>query len=316
MEEKKVSIIIPIYNTEKYLESCIRSAFSQTYGNIEIILVDDGSTDSSGEICRRYAKLDGRIKYLPQKNGGEGAARNAGLAVAEGEFVTFLDSDDELPPDAVETLVNASEGVGMVIGGFRQVSGETVPKEKIVQKPQFGECVVGEDYVFVKPICSKLFRMEIIERIALLFNDFVVGEDCFFVFQYMQHIDSIHFIDKPVYFNNIVDGSMSRRVVHGIWPISEALYFAGKNILSGPEENYLLFLTEVKSAFINEYRCSKREFMDTFKNAKLLLEKEREYMRPTATSIYNRLVYRFVEKDRKEMAWMLFKIRVWMLDKK
>lgn len=99
-----ISVILPIYNVSQYLKRCIDSVMAQTYKNIEIILVDDGSTDDSGMICDEYAKLDSRIKVVHKKNGGLSSARNAGIDVAKGEYLTFIDSDDYVDEDYVEFL--------------------------------------------------------------------------------------------------------------------------------------------------------------------------------------------------------------------
>lgn len=101
-----VSIIIPIYNVKKYLDKCINSVLSQSYGNLQIILVDDGSTDGSEKVCDYYKEVDGRITVIHKPNGGLSDARNSGLLNAEGEFVFFLDSDDYLENRAIETLVS------------------------------------------------------------------------------------------------------------------------------------------------------------------------------------------------------------------
>lgn len=98
----KVSTIIPVFNSEKYLEECVNSVLNQTIGNIECILVDDGSTDSSAKICDSFAEKDNRVKVVHQKNSRIGAARNKGIDIAQGEFITFLDSDDTLEPNTYE----------------------------------------------------------------------------------------------------------------------------------------------------------------------------------------------------------------------
>ena len=99
----KVSIIVPIYNTKKYLEACLSSIKNQTHKNLEIILVDDGSTDNSGKIADAFAKSNKCIKVIHQKNAGQSAARNAGLKKATGDFISFIDSDDEIAPDFYES---------------------------------------------------------------------------------------------------------------------------------------------------------------------------------------------------------------------
>lgn len=102
--EELISVIVPVYNTEQYLERCIDSIISQTYKNLEIILVDDGSTDRSGEICDAYGKKDTRVKVVHKKNGGAATARNRGLEIARGEYIGFVDSDDYIASDMYESL--------------------------------------------------------------------------------------------------------------------------------------------------------------------------------------------------------------------
>src|SRR5574344_661413 len=102
--EKKVSIIIPVYNTEEYLDECLQSLINQTLKDIEIICIDDGSTDCSAEILHEYSLKDSRIKVLKQRNYGQSAARNKGLMFANGEYISFLDSDDFISEDMLEKL--------------------------------------------------------------------------------------------------------------------------------------------------------------------------------------------------------------------
>lgn len=105
----KVSVIVPVYNVEAYLPHCIESIQQQTESDIEIILVDDGSPDTCGEICDRFAEQDSRIQVIHQENAGQGAARNVGLAAAHGEYILFVDSDDWIEPDLVETAFTAAK---------------------------------------------------------------------------------------------------------------------------------------------------------------------------------------------------------------
>ena len=99
-----ISVVVPIYNVEQYLERCIDSILHQTYEHLEIILVDDGSPDNSGAICDSYLSLDQRIKVIHKRNGGLSDARNAGLEMASGEFIAFIDSDDTIMPEMIEKL--------------------------------------------------------------------------------------------------------------------------------------------------------------------------------------------------------------------
>lgn len=127
---EKVSIVIPVYNNEKYVEKCIESVCTQSYQDLEIILVDDGSTDSSGAICDRYAEQDSRIIVLHQENGGVSNARNNGIDIATGEYLTFVDGDDYIGTDYIGDLVKCMKEnqAQMVICGMKKIStnGEVV----------------------------------------------------------------------------------------------------------------------------------------------------------------------------------------------
>lgn len=119
-----VSIIIPVYNVEQYLPECLSSILCQTYKDIEIILVNDGSTDRSGELCRAAAESDNRVVLIEQKNAGLSAARNAGLDRASGEYIMFVDSDDYVSPYMVETMLKSIEDADMVMCRFCITDGD------------------------------------------------------------------------------------------------------------------------------------------------------------------------------------------------
>ena len=126
-----ISVIVPIYKVEKYIDDCIRSLTRQTYPNLQILLADDGSPDQCGAICDRYAAADSRILVLHLKNGGAAAARNAALRAATGEYIAFVDGDDYLEPDAFANLVQTLEATGadVVQSSFRNTyaDGTAIP---------------------------------------------------------------------------------------------------------------------------------------------------------------------------------------------
>ena len=119
----KISVIVPVYNCEKYLPSCLDSILNQTYTSLQIILVDDGSPDKSGIICDQYAAKDSRIQVIHQKNQGVSAARNAGLACADGDAVGFVDSDDTIDADMYETLTSLmlAHKADVAVCGYKKV---------------------------------------------------------------------------------------------------------------------------------------------------------------------------------------------------
>ena len=121
MDNDLISIVVPVYNSEQFLSACLNSLLSQTYCFFEIIVVDDGSTDSSGRVCDSYAEKDKRVKVFHQRNGGVSKARNLGLSKASGKWVLFCDSDDQFFPDSLEVLYSKTrirDDVEMVIAGY------------------------------------------------------------------------------------------------------------------------------------------------------------------------------------------------------
>ncbi len=116
-----VSIIVPVYNTEKYLKKCFKSITEQTYSNLEIIIVDDGSTDDSGRLCDEYAQFDDRVMVIHKENGGLSSARNEGLRNSTGEYLTFVDSDDYISKDFVEKSLDLCKKYGADISVLNMV---------------------------------------------------------------------------------------------------------------------------------------------------------------------------------------------------
>ena len=145
----KVSVVVPVYNVEQYLQQCVDSLLKQTYKDIEIILVDDGSKDNSPAMCDDYSqKYPDMIKTIHKANGGLGLARNTGMEYAKGEFVTFIDSDDYADEDLIERLVKSADkyNAQVVIGGFKRVdsSGKILFKEEYQEQVYTGEDVINK----------------------------------------------------------------------------------------------------------------------------------------------------------------------------
>ena len=124
-----VSIIVPVYNTEPFLSRCLDSILCQSFTDFELLLIDDGSTDGSGAICDDYAERDSRIRVFHKENGGVSSARNLGIDNSKGEWLYFADSDDELLPNGLQTLVNCiDEDVDVVMGGYEKFNENGAPK--------------------------------------------------------------------------------------------------------------------------------------------------------------------------------------------
>lgn len=172
--EKLLSVIVPVYNVEAYLCRCVDSILSQSYRELEVILVDDGSKDASGRICDEYARRDSRVRVIHKENGGLSSARNAGLEAAKGDYLTFVDSDDWIEPESYGPMIDLLEenGAALVCGGRYDVDGKTGEKT-LGLCPKKTERISGEEMagrIFLwdgcdSSACDKLYRRRLFETL-------------------------------------------------------------------------------------------------------------------------------------------------------
>lgn len=203
----QISIIIPCYNVEKYLDKCIQGVIGQNYANWEAILVDDGSTDNTPHLCYLWQNTDNRIRVIHQQNQGASVARNTGIAEARGKYICFVDSDDTIGPDYLKALfdMHTRTRAELTISGIELTSnvGEEVFQvpESIFSKSEFKKLFYLQDYQFLLrgPTC-KLFDLSVIQSNHLKFDRTVhFGEDAIFVLQYCLHIQKIAFSNNVSY---------------------------------------------------------------------------------------------------------------------
>lgn len=233
-----ISVIVPIYNVAAYLPRCVDSILAQTYKNLEIILVDDGSTDNCLEICQQYAQKDNRIKVIHQENQGVSAARNTGLDNMHGDFVAFVDPDDWLPENAYEILIDLHQKTGADIawGGFcRQNQQNTAPGDSISQETRPLQLNMAEILRLPVLFCwDKLYTRRLFAH-GLRFNtNLEIAEDMDFVFHALQLANFTAFINKPVYNYFLHKSSVShipniRRCIHAVVVYEEIHLFAQKH---------------------------------------------------------------------------------------
>lgn len=200
------SVIIPVYNVEKYLSTCVESVLGQTHQDLELILVDDGSTDGSGNLCDDYARKDSRIKVLHKPNGGQSTARNLGLQHAVGDFVCFLDSDDFYTvPDVLEQIAQVAEqGAEMVLFRYQKYytdgrtdsCGISMADLQGLSKARLLETLVKRDAFFCS-CWSKSIRADILKRNNILFDETLSCEDMDWFYQVLSFVERIQVIDQP-----------------------------------------------------------------------------------------------------------------------
>lgn len=205
-----VSLIIPLYNAEKYIRRCLDSAMQQTFSDMEIIVVNDGSEDSSLEICREYEKLDSRFRVIDKENTGVSDSRNRAIDLAQGEYLQFLDSDDWLAPDATESLVYAAKkyDCDLVIADFYRVDGAVFTEKQhirergLLTREQYAEYMMQEPADFYYGVLwNKLYRYSIIKDYQIRMNlELRWCEDFLFNLSYIRHAKRFTAIQTPIYY--------------------------------------------------------------------------------------------------------------------
>ena len=227
----KVSVIVPVYNVEKYLEECLESIIDQSLRDIEIVCVNDGSTDGSLSILEEYAKLDDRIKIISQENQGLAAARNTGLDNISGDYVYFIDSDDFLELNALEELYNVSveKSLDFVLfklinfddetNEFYTISGYEMPAiSDLVGDNVFNHNDLGElNFKMAVSATSKLYNREFINKIGARFPEGLIFEDNVFFWNVLFNAERIYFLQEHFYNRrrhaNSITGSASLNFV-------------------------------------------------------------------------------------------------------
>lgn len=199
-----ISIIVPVYNTEKYLDRCIQSVLAQTYTNWELLLIDDGSTDSSGAICDKYAAQDSRIKVFHKANGGVSSARNLGLDNAKGEWITFVDADDWIKPNFLSNLASLiGTEIDLVISYAERhyidgaIQIESYPAQHITQE-NFHSAFTDYDLHWHTSPWGKLYKSAICKSLRFIYG-MPIGEDLVFLYSYLSDCKSLYISSNTDY---------------------------------------------------------------------------------------------------------------------
>lgn len=330
IENKKmsdVSIIVPVFNGEDTIQRCLGSIMRQSSKQIEeIIVVDDGSTDRTVEIIKLLAEKDTRIHCIKKKNAGVSSARNTGIYNAHGEYVMFVDSDDEIKQDLVERLYRSIKAYDIAIAGIELhqdamvstvgIQGVFSSKE-IVDK--YGNSIPG---LLVNGPCSKMYRKNIIDEQKLLFNESLsLGEDTAFVFQYLKYCNKVRFIDYHGYIyyqmgNNSLmtkfrkDGYYNAKRVYGILTGIVAEICDG-NI----PENYKKVYRNVLMVYIRKTIYNRKAVDENYIKDIIRDYTEDEIIHSTTSKIntancVQKIINKFIEKKKINSLYFLLKIHV------
>lgn len=262
MKNDLISIIVPVYNAEKTLKKCCYSLLGQTYKNIEIILVNDGSNDESGKICQMFAKKDKRIKFIDKENGGVSSARNTGIEHTEGEYIGFVDSDDYVDKEYIQNMYKKIKKDNSDIC----MAGYWIKKHSFVQKNENGKdnCLYEQNLYYEKLLdfiwgkngmyfpFAKLYRSSLIKQNGIKFNENIqCGEDMLFNVQFFRYSTSMTIISECNYYYIMHGGGLSGRYQPRFWRDMIMVYH---NYLKIYEENYPEKITEAKELILTLLR--------------------------------------------------------------
>ena len=200
--QPQISVIVPVYKAERFLRRCIDSILAQTFTDFEIILVNDGSPDNSGAICDEYAQKDSRIKVIHKENGGVSTARNAGLDIAKGKWITFVDADDYIEQGFLNIPLEANED--LLIQNYKVIGSENKVikyKKKIIQEEYIQDFInTNINKTQLKVPWAKFFNTSIINNNSIKFSSNInIGEDTIFVLEYLYYIKSVQYLDSGDY---------------------------------------------------------------------------------------------------------------------
>lgn len=261
-KSEKVSVILPAYNVGEYIAECLDSISRQTYQNIEIIIVDDGSKDNTYELAEKYAKKDSRITVVKQKNAGSGPARNKGLQIASGEYVMFVDPDDWIDSNMIRDFMEIvkKHNPDMITSGYIEEynNGKTVtPRE--IHLPDMKLCTqeeVREKYVDLylsEAVCAPtriLYKKSIIDENVIEFPDLRRSQDIVFNYRYYDNVKTLVASSKAYYHYRIVSNSYLQKYKQDYYKTLELLYTEIESYL----HKWKVTLTdETKIRFLNRF---------------------------------------------------------------
>lgn len=336
MEKKKslVSIIVPAYNAEKFIDKCIRSVLNQSYPNLELILVDDGSTDETGKICEEYASKDTRVRVIHKKNSEVSAARNMGLSSAIGEYVVFLDSDDWLDEDIVELALKKYQKNCINIWGFvcywprnvlktEELRAEGLCQEELIANAIFTRSTAHYDLGnYFRAGCGKIYERAIIEENSLAFPEkLFIGEDAVFLVKYLRYVSGVNLISQRGYnYNHLNENAATTKYQKSMYEQSELQY---TELVNAVKETGLAENDSIRNAFVNfrwwmlaslsmnslrGFFKKKVFIINLTKESMRWVEKHREEMKESATSPEEvspafRNIYRYRESLSKRILY-------------
>ncbi len=334
---EKVSIVVPVYNMGDKIETCVQSLMDQTYPNIEIILVDDGSKDDSYEHCLNLEKKDQRVRALHTENRGSGPARNYGIEHATGRYIYFPDADDYLAPQAIEILVKAmqEDSFDLVVFGFKRVNqwGKELNVKRYQQTARDGETIrsyyppymiIDSEFGIQGAPWNKFFDMQVIKEHGLEYPPLRRHQDEGFIARYMCHAKKVHFIEDVLYtyYVNDLQKEWQKYPVDYLDAVIGLYETRKETILTWNEADH-----EIRDMVTKEYVCNvikslelsfspkmgfeKRQRVEWIKDA-LLKSKIASIELPSIVGRYQRTIHGIIKSGRISVLYHALWFKVWV----
>lgn len=286
--EELISVIVPIYNVENYLRRCVNSIINQIYKNLEIILVDDGSTDNSGKICDEYAKTDNRIIVVHKKNGGVSDARNKGVEIVKGKYITFVDPDDYISEDYIEYLYNilvrnnANMSICNVKKIFKNIKYELQQESfmKVLKPEEVFENILLNKGIEVA-VYGKLYDIKLFDKIKFPFGK--TYEDTAVIYKLIDKCDEIAYGNKECYYYIARVGSISKQKRYN------------KN-----EESYIEFTNEMLKYINNKYPKLQKQLKRFYVYSNFRILRMLVFTKPRQKDLENKIV-KNIKQYQKEV---------------
>lgn len=310
---KKITIIVPVYNVEKYLRESLDSAINQTYKNIEILVIDDGSKDGSGAICDEYANKDDRIIVIHQENAGLSGARNTGLRNATGDYIMFLDSDDTFEPNACKALLEYIEetGADYVIGNYTNMDEDgTIWEKPVFDKQKYEKFKLSitdyekSFYIMNSGVWNKIFRKSFLDEIDVWFEERLPAEDAIFTTFCFIKSSNVYYLPEVVYdyrlrYSDSISTNCSKNYFMGINKAYRIIYnnFKKYNHLDyyryfyAKSVNYMLF------RFIDTNKLTNDERLDVLDEMKWFYTLSESLKIPTVITSVRYIIDSIIKKD-------------------
>ena len=317
MKEKLLSVVVPVYKVEDYLEECVKCITNQTYKNLEIILVDDGSPDNCGKICDDLVKKDSRIKVIHKKNGGLSDARNAGMEIATGEYLAFVDSDDLVPLDAYEKLMKkmSQENADYVIGNYINCNDDGSLWEKpVFNAEKYKEFRLNiKDYkdsffIMNSGVWNELFRKDFVDELGLKFEIGLPAEDaifttyCFIKAKKVYYIPDLVYIYRQRYAGTSISMNCTAKYFHGISSAYKIIY---NNFKENDEIGFYRFfyaksMTYMLYKFIDSVLLSDEEKIEVLSEMRWFYKLSKELSVPACQESLELIINKIINGDYKD----------------